>query len=149
MNWKILSRLTLMFLLILDASCSGKKDADDKSALTNSKDWKEMDDFHMIMAEAYHPYADSSDLQPVKTKATALYASADKWSNAPLPEKVNHEGMKEKLQQLKSESEALEDLVKTGTDEQIGAQLTKVHELFHGIQEEWYGGHGHHHDQEH
>ncbi|HYC87482.1 MAG TPA: hypothetical protein VEB86_19750 [Chryseosolibacter sp.] len=95
---------------------------------TASNDWKEMDDFHMVMAETFHPYKDSSDLVPVKTKAADLRASADAWASAPLPEKVNNDEMKAHLEELRSETAALEDLVKNGNDTEIGDQLTKVHD---------------------
>jgi hypothetical protein len=133
-------------MMIITFACAGKKD----SATTDSSDsntWKEMDEFHMVMAETFHPYKDSADLEPVKARSNDLVAAADKWANAPIPEKVNSEGMKAKLQALKSETEALADVVQAGESNAIGAQLTKVHDLFHEIQEVWYTGESgeHHH----
>jgi hypothetical protein len=141
----------VMIISLLSAACSGKKD--DSAAETTSTDnraWKEMDEFHMVMAETFHPYKDSADLQPVKAKALELVVVADKWSNAPLPEKVDSDVMKTRLQTLKSETEVLADIVQNGEDNAIGEQLNKVHDLFHEIQETWYaGGAGHDHDHDH
>jgi hypothetical protein len=124
-------------------ACNNKKD-DHKSATgEDEKAWKEMDDFHMVMAETFHPYKDSANLAPAKAKADDLVASADKWTSTGLPERVDNEEMKSMLQQLKSEAEVLRDVVQSGSDEQIGAALTKLHDTFHAVQELWYGGHGH------
>jgi hypothetical protein len=143
--------LSLLFVVII-AGCN-KKDAETKeeTADSNKEEWKEMDEFHMVMAETFHPYKDSANLAPAKAKAGDLVVSADKWATAGLPEKVDNDEMKTKLQQLKSESESLRDLVQTGKDEEIGEQLTKLHDTFHGIQELWYGSqHGHeHHEHAH
>lgn len=133
-------------------ACGEKKVSSSDEQASESQEWKEMDDYHMVMAETFHPYKDSADLAPVKAKANDLVASAEKWVNAPLPKKVDNEEMKGKLSQLKSDSEALRDKVQAGTDEEIGALLTKLHDTFHEIQEAWYGGgkgHEHGHDDHH
>ena len=108
---------------------------------TDQSDWKEMDEFHLIMAETFHPYKDSSNLEPAKTRARELASAADRWSSAALPEKVDKEEIKSKLQQLRSETETLAENVRTADDNVIGEQLTRVHDTFHEIQEAWYGGH--------
>ena len=143
----------ILFMLLAAAfvfACDKKQEAKDdtNNDAADQKDWKEMDDFHMVMAETFHPYKDSSDLAPVKAKAGDLVASADKWVSAPLPEKVNNDDMKAKLQELKSQSESLRDIVQTGKDEEIGSQLTMLHNTFHKIQEMWYEG-GHHGHEQH
>jgi hypothetical protein len=56
--------------------------------------------------------------------------------------------VKGKLETLKQESQALVQTISAGDDKAIGDQLTKVHDLFHEIQEAWYGdgdGDGHEH----
>jgi len=134
----VFSVATAALVIILVANCKTSQEND-------SAGWKEMDDFHMVMAETFHPYKDSANLTPTKAKAGDLKAAADTWASGPLPEKVDNDEMKTKLQELRSEAEALQDLVQTGTDDEIGNQLTKVHDLFHSIQEMWYGDHGHEH----
>jgi hypothetical protein len=143
-------------LLILIIACEGKKDTDssqeqtaiekkDTTATTSARDWKEMDEFHMIMAETFHPYKDDANLAPIKQKAKELEDGAAKWANAPLPAKADNDEMKSKLQLLKTETANLTAMVKTSSDDAIGGQLTKVHDIFHEIQEAWYGGHDHQH----
>lgn len=143
MNFEDLKKGALVLLILLLAACASKK----QEGATDQKEWKEMDDFHMVMAETFHPYKDSANLEPAKTQAAELAALAEKWASSPVPKKVDNEEMKEKLERLKTESVALAGKVTEGDDKAIGDQLTKVHDLFHTIQEDWYGGvsHEHHH----
>jgi hypothetical protein len=144
MTLKQLTNIICLAVLIAFFSCASKKD---EAGEVDQKEWKEMDEFHMVMAETFHPYKDSANLEPVKSRAGELVSSAEKWANAALPEKVNNDEMKAKLEELKNESATLVQTVSAGDDKAIGDQLTKVHDLFHVIQEEWYGGdkHGHEH----
>jgi PBP1b-binding outer membrane lipoprotein LpoB len=149
---KLFALLVIAFAI---DSCSEKKapnesvdstDAKDStSTAAEQRDWKEMDDFHMIMAETFHPYKDDNNLKPAKEKAKQLDDEAARWSASALPAKVNNEEMQQKLNSLKAETAKLASMVGDESDEAIGAQLTKVHDIFHEIQEAWYGGHGHEH----
>jgi hypothetical protein len=141
MNRNTFIKSLAVAVLVINMACH--KSHDDKKD-EESKIWKEMDEFHMVMAETFHPYKDSADLAPVKAKIKDLVAAADKWSQSELPEKVENDEMKSKLQQLKGETEALADIVEINNDAAIGDQLTKVHNLFHKIQEMWYGKGEHH-----
>lgn len=132
-------------LIIFAVACSPKKeehhDDHEGEALTNDH-WKEMDDFHMVMAEAFHPYKDSANLEPAKQNATALVEAADKWTQAELPPKFDGDDeIKFKLNQLKTDAATFSGVVKAGDDKAVGESLTKLHDLFHEIQESWYGGH--------
>jgi hypothetical protein len=147
-----LINLTFLGVIMFVCACSGKKEVHSHDETVEQKEWKEMDVFHTVMAETFHPFKDSADLDPIKKQASELAAAADTWVNAPLPEKVNNEEVKNKLQQLKSETQALLDFVNANDDHAIGNQLTKVHDLFHEIQESWYVGEGHsddHHNHSH
>ena len=52
------------------------------------------------------------------------------------------------LQQLKTEADAFAIVSRTDDQKAIGESLTKLHDLFHELQEKWYGGgeeqHEHH-----
>lgn len=130
---------TLVVLLL--SACAGKKEDAHGHAAGEEGDWKEMDEFHMIMAETFHPYKDSSNLDPAKARAAELATAAGKWAGAALPGKVDNDEIRSKLQRLKSETEALSERVRTADDNIIAEQLTKVHDTFHEIQEAWYGSH--------
>ncbi|MBL7857486.1 MAG: hypothetical protein JNM57_07340 [Cyclobacteriaceae bacterium] len=148
--------LLLVYVLALFVvACSGKKEAHDhehehEASASDEHDWKEMDSFHMIMAETFHPYKDSANLEPIKVHAEHLAIEAEKWSSVALPEKVNNDEVKANIEKLKADTRALADAIKAGSsDEAIAASLTTVHDQFHKIQEAWYGGHDNHHKEEH
>jgi hypothetical protein len=139
-------------IVVCAIGCGKKEDGhehseDAASTETSSEEWKEMDSFHLIMAETFHPYKDSANLEPVKVHAEHLAMEADKWASTTLPDKVNNDEVKSKLEKLKTDTRGLADKIKAGgSNEEIAAQLTAVHDLFHEIQEAWYGGHkGEHH----
>jgi hypothetical protein len=128
-------------------ACTGKKE---ETAAAEQTEWPQMDEFHLIMAESFHPYKDSSNLAPAKAQAAEMAANAARWAEAPLPEKVNNEKVKEYIATLKTETAAFAELVKTGDDAQLGEALTDLHDLFHTIQDAWYGrGDGHKHEHKH
>jgi hypothetical protein len=131
---------TFVFLTLLAAlACASKKEEAAKTETAEQKDWSEMDDFHMVMADAFHPFKDSANLAPAKAKAGELATSAETWANAPVPEKVNNDDMKSKLAELKKQAATFVQTVASADDKAIGDQLTQLHDLFHSIQEDWYG----------
>jgi hypothetical protein len=146
MTNKLFSFVLSLGLTVLVLACASKKE--EGSSAADQKEWKEMDDFHMVMAETFHPYKDSANLEPAKSRAGELVAAAEKWAGATLPEKVNTDEMRDKLAILKSETSTLVTTVAGADDKAIGDQLTKVHDLFHSIQEDWYGG-GEGHEEHH
>lgn len=138
----------LFIIFGLAVACTARKEHHENhetnDSATSDDTWKEMDEFHMVMAESFHPYKDSADLGPARTKAALLSAAAEKWLNAPLPEKVNNEQVKNRLRQLQIDAQAFVEIAKTGDDKVAGESLTKLHDLFHELQETWYGGHQDH-----
>ena len=144
---KQLRTLLLISIAVAAVACATKKEEDHAEGEADQKEWKEMDDFHMVMAETLHPYKDSANLEPVKSRAGELVSSAETWANSTLPKKVDNDEMKSRLQSLKTETSALVQTITSGDDKAIAEQLTKVHDLFHEIQEAWYGGEkeGHEH----
>lgn len=140
--------IAILNLLVI-VGCGTKKD-DASTAHHNheaaGEDWKEMDEFHMVMAEAFHPYKDSANLAPAMQLADSLVMAAGKWADAPLPEKFKEDDeVKFKLSQLKTDASTFATVAKTGDEKAIAESLTKLHDLFHEILESWHGGHGEHH----
>ena len=148
MNIRYELKCVLFFILIgAVVSCSGKKESTEEAShehdhgteASSEADWKEMDRFHMIMAETFHPFKDSANLTPIKAHAEHLAMEAETWASSTLPDKVNNDGMKAKLGKLKGDTRALADAVKSGAaDNEIGAKLTETHDLFHEIMEAWH-----------
>ena len=135
-------------LAIVMLACSTKKEDNHETQVAADDEWPQMDEFHMIMAESFHPFRDSADIGPAKANADSLVADAEQWLEAPIPEKVNSDEVIEMLQRLKSEADAFAIVSRTDDQEAIGESLTKLHDLFHELQEKWYGGgeeqHEHH-----
>ncbi len=145
---KSLSALILLLLLISCGTPKEETKAQDEALV----EWKELDSFHMLMAEAFHPLKDSGNVEPATRMMEQLANEAEKWAAAPLPEKVNTDDMKAKLEKLKTDTRALAEEIKIGTeDDVIGTRLYDIHDLFHQIQEAWYkkgdaeGDHKDHH----
>jgi hypothetical protein len=131
----------VLVLLCVTLACSSKKDSKDEgdSMTVSNDEWKEMDDFHMVMAEAFHPFKDSANLEPARNNADSLRSAADRWAEAPLPDKFEGDDeIKFKLNQLKTDASTFVLVVQSGDDKNIGQSLTKLHDLFHEIQESWY-----------
>lgn len=136
--------LAYAMVVTLMLSCSARHDADEEA----SADWKEMDEFHMIMAESFHPFRDSGNLEPTFRYAVLMDSLAGAWGEASLPSKVDNEDMKATLRDLKSETARLASYVAAGDSTQVSATLDHLHDVFHHIQELWYGAGSEHHEGE-
>jgi hypothetical protein len=139
---KILSHLGYSTMILLMFACA-KTEHRDKDEMV---EWKEMDDFHAVMADVFHPLKDSGNLEPIKLRAEELASSASTWADAALPEKVDNEVVRGMLIKLKDSTRSLADQIKAGaTDDVIQSELTALHDQFHSVQERWYGGGETHH----
>lgn len=138
----------LIVLFGLCVGCSNKKE-DDHTSHTDEEsileEWKEMDSFHMVMAESFHPYMDSGNVAPAKANAAVMEELASKWKSSSLPEKMNNETVKRKLNALQKSTFNFQTVVLQADDKVVGDSLTRLHDLFHSIMEDWYGKHEHHH----
>ena len=144
MNVQSLSNKCFLILILIALGCTGKKednhDHGSRSALDESV-WEPMDNFHMVMAETFHPYKDSANLEPVKTQAAELVTLANAWVQAPLPEKMDNDEVKSNLQKLQQQATGLAESVKVADENVIGDRLSQLHDTFHELQEAWYGEH--------
>lgn len=135
----------LACVVVFALACGGKK----QEQAANNDEWPEMDEFHMVMAESFHPYKDSANLEPAKANAADLAKVAAKWASAPLPEKVNNDETKTNLNQLKTDTDSFVQVAQSGDSVKIGEALTALHDQFHKLQEAWYGGHKEDHKDQH
>lgn len=131
-----------LVVLVAIVACSGKKEVVED---TSMNEWPMMDDFHMIMAESFHPFKDSANIGPAIDNAEGMAALAEEWSASQLPKKVNNETVKADLMALKTATAEFVVIVQSGDEAAIGSALTSLHDLFHKLQEAWYGGHNHQH----
>lgn len=131
--------LFYLLLMLAVAACASKRDQDRSAQVgSDASTWEEMDNFHMLMAETFHPFRDSANVEPAKARASALMAAASNWASAPLPGKVNNDAMRSRLEQLKEQAAALAQTVKSQDDNAIGEELEALHDTFHEIEHAWY-----------
>jgi hypothetical protein len=143
----ILYIIACVLAIVITACTTKKENQHETDVVVADDEWPQMDEFHMIMAESFHPFRDSADIGPAKANADSMVVAADHWLNSPIPAKVNNDEVKEMLQHLKSEAEAFAIISKTDDPKAIGESLTNLHDHFHELQEVWYGGgeqHEHH-----
>ncbi len=136
-----LSAMFYAMIILLVIGCASRKEKDpelDSAIVKDQSVWEEMDDFHLVMAETFHPFKDSANLEPVKMRAAELAVAANKWVDAPLPEKVDNDQVKASLEKLKVQAANLAQSVKTADDNVISDQLTDLHDTFHELQDMWY-----------
>jgi len=128
--------IVMVVLLSFCAACSNKEHHEEKT------EWKELESFHKIMADVFHPLKDSGDIKPVKKLAAQLAEEADRLASSSLPESLRSDEMKSNLEKLKADSRALADEISKGaTDDVIKEKLSALHNLFHKIMEANQGGH--------
>jgi hypothetical protein len=137
---KTLAYLIVGAFAVAFMACTTKKEESTGQVAVNNDEWPEMDEFHMIMAESFHPYKDSANLDPARANAAEMANVAEKWVNAPLPERVNNDEVKASLEQLRTQAASFAQVVQTGDSTQISTSLTELHDLFHKLQEAWYSG---------
>lgn len=126
-------KYAFVILLAIASACGSKQAAEDDDV-----EWKEMDEFHAVMADVYHPLKDSNDLGPIKSGAGNLAAAATRWAQSKLPAKVDNDETKKLLAQLEDGTQDLAKKIGTATDEEIASQLTSLHDTFHTIMENWH-----------
>ncbi|MBK7601799.1 MAG: hypothetical protein IPJ07_26055 [Acidobacteria bacterium] len=103
------------------------------SAAQASEQWAELDNFHEVMSQTFHP-AEEGKLQPIRKLAGELAARAKQWLDSKPPKVYDAPEIKAILVKLNAESKALADgIAKGANDEQIKKDLTALHDRFHEI----------------
>lgn len=124
-------------LIAVATGCSTGSRSDEQHA-SGTHDWAALDEFHVVMAESFHPFADSGNLEPAKRYAAEMAQLAAEWSDSELPEKVNTESMKGLLTRLKRTTSEFREKASTADDAELESSLRTIHDLFHEVQESWY-----------
>jgi hypothetical protein len=124
-------RYILIAVLAIAAACGSKPTEE-------ADEWKEMEEFHVVMADLYHPIKEDGDVGPIKAGADKLAAAAEKWANAPLPAKVDNEDVKTNLSRLQDRSKTLAANIGTMSDDAIKEEMTALHDIFHQAMDAWY-----------
>ncbi|HZY79993.1 MAG TPA: hypothetical protein VFE50_10750 [Cyclobacteriaceae bacterium] len=122
----------VLLLMVIAAACGGSKET------AEGDEWKEMEEFHIVMADYYHPIKDEGNVAPIKGGADKLAAAAEKWAQAPLPAKVDNEDVKTYLGRLQDRSKTLAANIGTMSDDAIKEEMTSLHDIFHQAMDAWY-----------
>jgi len=97
--------------------------------------WKEMDDFHEVMAKTFHP-AEEGKLEPIRNRSQEMQDKAAAWENSNAPEGYDKKAVKKSLKQLVKGSREINKLVKEkATDNILKEKLSALHDVFHQIME--------------
>lgn len=98
-----------------------------------SGNWAEMESFHEVMSETFHP-AEDGKLEPIRTRANELAEKAKLWLDSKPPKSDNTKEIKALLTKLSTEAKALADsIANNATDEQVKKDLTALHNRYHEI----------------
>ncbi len=122
-------------------ACTGGKEHhehDQQESVDACDQWIAMDDFHLIMAESFHPFKDSADVGPARKNAAILASAAAEWLASPMPDGIDSAKIATTLQLLRRKTEAFVDIAKNEDDATVGESLTAIHDVFHQLQEAWY-----------
>lgn len=100
----------------------------------NDEEWKEMVEFHKVMSQTFHPL-EEGNYQPIRERSVEMFEKAIAWKTSTIPAGyLNVKGIKKNLKQLVKKSAAMDRKIKANcTDEEIKADLTALHDIFHDI----------------
>src|SRR5258706_12246156 len=99
------------------------------------KIWKEMNDFHTIMSETFHP-ADEGHLDPIKKRSQEMVDKAIAWQKSTAPEGYDKPKVDASLKKLVKGTKELNTMIKAKpSDKAVKAKLSGLHDIFHEIME--------------
>jgi hypothetical protein len=108
------------------------------------KSWKEMNDFHTVMSETFHP-AEEGHLDPIKKRSQEMVAKAVAWQKSTAPEGYDKTKVDVSLKRLVQGTKELHSLVKgKSSDKMITDKLSSLHDIFHEIMEKCQKEEHHH-----
>lgn len=101
----------------------------------DKKSWKEMEAFHTVMSETFHP-AEEGKLGPIKSRSQEMLDKAIAWKNSAAPEGYSKKAVKKSLGNLVKGAKELNKLVKeNAADNILKEKLSALHDVFHQVME--------------
>jgi superoxide dismutase len=96
--------------------------------------WTELKDFHMVMAQTFHPMEEGK-YDPIRQRSGEMLDKAKTLAASKVPASFSSPAISKALQNLVDGSAALDKLIKKkAKDDKIKASLTALHDTFHVIQ---------------
>ena len=97
--------------------------------------WKEMEDFHTIMAATFHP-SEEGKLEPIKTRSREMADKAVAWQQSTAPAGYDKNAVRSSLKKLAKGAKEINRLVKDkAADAVLKEKLSALHDVFHEIME--------------
>ena len=97
--------------------------------------WKEMDEFHSVMAATFHP-AEEGKLEPIKKSSQEMLDKAVSWQRSSAPAGYNKNEVRSSLKKLVKGAKELNKMVKkNAADNELKEKLSSLHDVFHEIME--------------
>lgn len=95
--------------------------------------WPEMNVFHEVMAQTFHP-TEENNLEPLKTRSEELMKKAENLLNSNIPEEYRTKSILNAVEILQKKSEAVHQLVLSkATDTELKQAIADLHDAFHEI----------------
>jgi hypothetical protein len=101
--------------------------------------WNEMEEFHKIMAQTFHP-AEEGKMEPIKTRSQEMLDKAIAWKNSTAPDGYDKKAVKKNLKELVKGTKEINKMVQDKADDAaLKEKLSKLHDVFHQIMEKCEG----------
>jgi superoxide dismutase len=96
--------------------------------------WVELNSFHEVMAETFHPSEDGN-LKPIRERSGEFLARAKTLQSSKIPPSFNTPEIKKSIDELVKGATALNQMViRKADDKSITKKLGELHDVFHTIQ---------------
>jgi superoxide dismutase len=96
--------------------------------------WAELNAFHEVMAETFHPSEDG-DLKPIRARSGEFLEKAEALKNGKIPTSFNTPEIKKSIDDLVKGAAALKKMVlQKASDKVLAKKLGELHDVFHTIQ---------------
>lgn len=130
--------LSVLTAILLMSCTSNKKEG--------PQAWTELQAFQELIQKPFQHLKDPSAMDSITLSITienikSIAEAAQKLADSPLPDKMNNEDIKAKLQKIRNESKALADEIAGGTeDDVIGTKIYSVYSAFVDVNTAWKNG---------
>lgn len=102
--------------------------------------WNEMEAFHEVMSQTFHP-AEEGKLEPIRSRSAEMLEKAKAWKNSTAPEGYDKNAVVKYLKDLVKGSRELNKMVnKNASDKELTEELSELHDVFHEIMDKCMPG---------
>jgi hypothetical protein len=97
--------------------------------------WLELDSFHEVMAQTFHP-SEEGKLEPIRSRSAEMLEKAIAWKNSTAPEGYDQNAVRTDLKDLVKGAKEINKMVQDKADDaSLKEKLSKLHDSFHQIVE--------------